>query len=191
MCSYLAGSPQYHNHELLTFISTLNIIFAAHPNCTQSGAGVAVGQNGYFFPTVAQSAPLGDGLEAWRGFYSSVRPSFKQLMANVNVCTAAFYFKENLADIMLACANTSSGARMIDFVEGIRVKTDYSNNLNTVKGFAEVTARQYTFYCTELGGKVTFEEYIKRSVSFIILTLMYGLNKMIYFRIWYHFELRR
>lgn len=42
-----------------------------------------VGRNKFFFPSDVQ-LPLTGGLEAWRGFYSSVRPAHKQLMVNVN-----------------------------------------------------------------------------------------------------------
>lgn len=31
-----------------------------------------------------QPASLGGGLEAWKGFYTSVRPAHNQLMVNVN-----------------------------------------------------------------------------------------------------------
>jgi len=43
-----------------------------------------VGRNRFFFPTAADPFDLGGGLEAWKGFYSSVRPAHKQLMVNVN-----------------------------------------------------------------------------------------------------------
>lgn len=38
-----------------------------------------VGRNRFFFRSAATPASLGGGLEAWRGFYSSVRPAHLQL----------------------------------------------------------------------------------------------------------------
>lgn len=51
-------------------ISALNLILAAHPNRTSEGGGVLVGRNRFFFKSTAMPAPLGGGLEAWKGFYS-------------------------------------------------------------------------------------------------------------------------
>lgn len=79
--SYLEGEPGYRGYDILPVISALNIVLAAYPNRT---AGILVGRNRYFFPSAAPPSPLGGGLEAWRGFYSSVRPTHKQLMVNVN-----------------------------------------------------------------------------------------------------------
>jgi len=122
-----------------------------------------VGRNRYFFPSAAPVVPLGGGLEAWRGFYSSVRPSFKQLMVNINVCTTAFYTEGNLAEAMVAFAKASFGARMSAFVKGVRVRTNHLNYRKTVKALSKLTPRQHTFDCAELGGRVTVEEYFKRS----------------------------
>jgi eukaryotic translation initiation factor 2C len=43
-----------------------------------------VGRNKFFFPTGLAPADIGGGLEAWKGFYSSIRPAHNQLMVNVN-----------------------------------------------------------------------------------------------------------
>jgi len=67
----------------MPILSALNLILAAHPN-RSGGSGVMVGRNRFFFPTAAQPFSLGGGLEAWKGFYSSVRPAHNQLMVNVN-----------------------------------------------------------------------------------------------------------
>lgn len=43
-----------------------------------------IGQNRFFFPSAGVPSRLDGGLEAWKGFYSSVRPTHNQLMVNVN-----------------------------------------------------------------------------------------------------------
>lgn len=124
-----------------------------------------VGRNRYFFRSAMPPVPLGGGLEAWRGFYSSVRPSFKQLMVNVNVCTTAFYQEGNLAEAMVAFQQASFGANMATFVRGVRVSADHLGYRKTVKKLAKVTPRQHKFNCEELGGQVTVEQYFQRSTS--------------------------
>lgn len=107
---------------------------------------------------------LGGGLEAWKGFYSSVRPAFKQLMVNVNVCTTAFYVPGNLATSMAAFSEASFGAKINGFVKGIRVRATHLGYCKTVKAVSKHTSRTYKFKCDEMGGRqVTVEEYFRQS----------------------------
>lgn len=162
-CSHLAGQPQYRGYDVLPVIAALNIILAAHPN-RSGGGGVMVGRNRFFFPTAAPPVPLGGGLEAWKGFYSSVRTTFKQLMVNVNVCTTAFYIPGNLADAMMAFRNASFGARPAAFVKGVRVKTTHLGYKKTVKTLAKQNAREYKFDSDN--GRVSVEQYFRQSNCF-------------------------
>lgn len=120
-----------------------------------------VGRNRFFFPQ--QTFPLGGGLEAWKGFYSSVRPTYKQLMVNVNVATTAFYCENNLANAMLEFRQASWGARMDAFCRGVRVQTTHLNHKKTVKRAFRLTARQHKFFWDEENRQVTVEEYFKKS----------------------------
>ena len=167
---YLVGHAQFRTYDIFPVIAALNLILSAHPNRTGTGGGVVVGRNRYFFPSASPPVSLGGRLEAWMGFYSSVRPSFNQLMVNVNVCATAFYSEGNLADAMVAFEQASFGARMSAFVQRIRIKTDHLGHYKTVKRLAKVNARQHKFEAQELGGTVTVEEYFKRSMlpSFLL-----------------------
>jgi len=158
LMSYLNGDNQYRNYNTLPVISALNLILAAHP----LRSGIKVGQDRYFFRSAAVPRDLGGGLEAWKGFYSSVRPAHRQLMVNVNVCTTAFYTPGNLAVQMLAFRESSFGARMEAFCRGVRVKAIHLGYRKTVKCLAHQNARQYTFSCDELGGRVSVEQYFSR-----------------------------
>ena len=80
---YLQGDRQYRDFDIMPIISLFNVILAAHPN-RSDGGGVLVGRNRFFFRSAMEPVSLGGGLEAWKGFYSSVRPTHNQLMVNVN-----------------------------------------------------------------------------------------------------------
>jgi eukaryotic translation initiation factor 2C len=67
----------------MPIVSAFNLIIAAYPT-RSGGGGVMVGRNKFFLPGASPSYSLGGGLEAIRGFYSSVRTAHKQLMVNVN-----------------------------------------------------------------------------------------------------------
>lgn len=143
-------------------VSALNLILAAHPN-RSAGGGVMVGRNKFFHPSAAEPpVSLGGGLEAWRGFYSSVRPAHKTLMVNVNICTTAFYTAGNLAEQMQLFVTASFGARANAFAKNVRVQTTHLGYRKTVKGVSKFTARQHKFDAEGMG-MVTVEEYFKRS----------------------------
>jgi hypothetical protein len=75
------GAPQFRDFDPLPLISALNIVLQQHA----TRKGVRVGKNRFFFPTSAQKIDLGPGIQAVQGFYTSVRPTFQQLMVNVYV----------------------------------------------------------------------------------------------------------
>ncbi|KAG8934182.1 hypothetical protein FRC02_010448 [Tulasnella sp. 418] len=157
---HLDGDPSWRNYDPLPIISALNIVVAHHPSRT----GIMVGRNRFFFTAPGTSFDLGSGLEAWKGFYSSVRPSFKQLMLNVNVCTTAFYKPGNLAEAMIAFLRGGSG-KLNAFVKGVRVETVHLGYKckKTVKRVGERSPRQEYFNCDEFGGiRISVEQYFSR-----------------------------
>ncbi|KAI0321511.1 argonaute-like protein [Amylostereum chailletii] len=158
LLKYLEGNPQHRNFDITPVVAALNLVLSSHA----SHGGINVGKNRFFFPSAMPPVSIGGGLEAWKGFYSSVRPSFKQLMVNVNVCTTAFYSEGNLADGMFTFQNASFGARMSAFVKGVRVRTEHLGYKKTVKQLSKFTAKTYRFDCEELGGSVTVLQYFSQ-----------------------------
>ncbi|KAF7762168.1 hypothetical protein Agabi119p4_8761 [Agaricus bisporus var. burnettii] len=151
----IAGDPQYSAHDIMPIISAFNLILAAWP--TRSGAGgVMVGRNKFFMPGTGVPMPLGGGLEAVRGFYSSVRTAHQALMVNVNVCTTAFYRSGNLATALIEFLKINS--RPTTFVKGLRVKATHLGYRKTIKEATEYTAKTYVFK-TEDFGEISVEEY--------------------------------
>ncbi|KAH9885253.1 argonaute-like protein [Cubamyces lactineus] len=164
LINYLEGQPQYRGYDIMPIINALNLVLSMHPSRV-SGGGVMVGRNKFFHPSpTAPPVSLGGGLEAWRGFYSSVRPAWKQLMVNVNVCTTAFYTPGNLAERLIEFMNASHGARPAAFVKGVRIRTTHLGYRKTVKTAAKVNARQYKFTAEGMG-EVTVEQYFAKKYN--------------------------
>ncbi|KDQ09564.1 hypothetical protein BOTBODRAFT_117083 [Botryobasidium botryosum FD-172 SS1] len=161
---YLDGRPESRDYDILPLVSALNLVLQSHASKT----GVRVGQNRYFFPST-QRYQLELGIEACQGFFMSVRPSYKQLMVNVNVCMTAFYMPGNLADAMMAF-NRESGGMPREFSERLRVATTYLGYLKKRAIFRIIgtNARQTRFDCAELGGTVTVEKYFKDKYKIIL-----------------------
>jgi eukaryotic translation initiation factor 2C len=146
----------------MPIVSALNLILAAHPN-RSVGGGVMVGRNKFFHPASSEApVSIGGGLQAWRGFYSSIRPAHKSLMVNVNVCTTAFYAVGNLAERMMEFMNASFGARPSAFARGVRVKTTHLGHKKTVKKVAGMNAMQHSFDAEGIG-RVTVQAYFQQS----------------------------
>lgn len=126
--------------------------------------GVRVGQNKYFFPA-EERFPLTLGLEACRGFFMSVRPNFKQLMVNINVCMTGFYMGGNLADAMMEFQR-QTGALPSEFFDRLKVVTTHLGypRKKAIFRIGGNTSRQQRFKCDEYGGgEISVEDYFKRS----------------------------
>ncbi|KAG8882866.1 hypothetical protein FRB98_003417 [Tulasnella sp. 332] len=167
--SYLAGEPSFRNFDPTPVISALNIILSSHPSKT----GILVGRNRFFFPDPSASFRLTCGLEALKGYTSSVRPTFRQMMVNVNICTTAFYKAGNLAESMIEFLD-GGGGRLNGFVTGLRVDTLHLGHRNkkTIKRVGELSARQQKFICEEYGNAdISVEQYFLRKYE---IELRYG-----------------
>jgi len=75
----MEGQRNYRDYDPLPLVSALNLVLQQHAG----RVGVRSGKNRYFFPTGLPKQDLSPGLDAVQGFYSSVRPAFKQLLVNV------------------------------------------------------------------------------------------------------------
>ena len=94
--------PSSHDFDTAPIIAALNIVLAKHGTSN----GVVVGTNRFFFPTEKSSLDglldaykgkfIGQYNSRWlltnfvlaKGFYSSVRPTFRQLSINLNASLA-------------------------------------------------------------------------------------------------------
>ncbi|KDR70848.1 hypothetical protein GALMADRAFT_144328 [Galerina marginata CBS 339.88] len=141
LLKYLKGKPEHSDIDTSSTISALNLILSAHPN-RFVGGGTVVGRNRFFFPTATQPSNLGGGLEAWNGFYSSVRPTRNGLMVNVNVCTTAFYKPGNLAESMVAFTKSVFRGNRSAFVRGVRVKTQHLGHRIVKALFSQKSRKQ-------------------------------------------------
>jgi eukaryotic translation initiation factor 2C len=145
-------------------LSAFNILLSKYP----SQHGIQVGRNKWFFPSSSQPADLRGGLIAYRGFYSSVRPSFQQLMVNVNVATTAFYQTGNLVNLF-HLFGPAGGHQLGGFIRHLRIEMTHTGRRmrKVIKGVKLGTsARAYKFKCDEFEGQeITVETYFKRSES--------------------------
>lgn len=179
LLDYLASTSadaNYAQHD--ETVQALNIVMARKPLMTPDV--VQAGQNKWY-PIGARAgvSDLGGGLVALRGYYASVRTATLRIMANVNVCTGAFYKPGSLLELMREFReqNRDPMPHALDvFLRRLRVETRYLKNkkgvvtpkVKTISGLARRggyggNAESIKFECTELGGTVSVAEYFLRS----------------------------
>ncbi|KAI0325766.1 Piwi-domain-containing protein [Cubamyces sp. BRFM 1775] len=158
---FMSGKPEHRSTDTQPYVSALNLIVQSFA----SKRGVRVGGNKYFFPSSDESFRLSLGVEAYRGFFMSIRPMYKQLMVNINVCMTAFYTPGNLAQAMMEFTRQTGGAMPQQFADKLKVSTKhlgYTKKHTIAKIMTSLTANRARFPCEELGGEVSVEEFFKR-----------------------------
>ncbi|KAH7093186.1 Piwi domain-containing protein [Paraphoma chrysanthemicola] len=127
----LAQSATNYPAKLET-IQALNVIMAHGPSSERS---IATASGTKFYPfgnhPQVQIADLGGGLQALRGYFSSVRTGVNRILVNVNVATGAFYKSGPLLDVMKDVtggpppANDFQQRKLAAFVRKLRFETNY------------------------------------------------------------------
>lgn len=179
----------------LETIQALNILMAHGPS---SEAEIATASGNKFFPfgghPQVQCANLGYGLQALRGYFTSVRTSVSRILVNVNVATGAFYKAGLLTDMMREVAGSLAPQqpdykKLDRFVRLLKFSTDYmvardnkgkakmENGKQVKKRKVHIITRlsdygknsnNITFVQTDKNGKVTkptIAEYFKKQYN--------------------------
>ncbi|KAF7305402.1 Argonaute-like protein [Mycena chlorophos] len=171
LTKYLNADVKMRNYDAAPLLSALNLVLQQH--AARTGIRLTRGKDNkyrdskYFFPTSTQAYPLGIGLVAFQGFYTSVRPTYKELMVNVNNCMTAFILPGNLADRIMEFNRNSHGAMPSlpkAYAKNIKVTTHHLGfkMRKALKAVCTTSARNTFFDCAELGGRISVEQYFDR-----------------------------
>jgi eukaryotic translation initiation factor 2C len=159
----------------LETIQALNVLMAHGPS---SDANVTTAGGNKFYPfgnhPQLQIADLGSGLQALRGYFSSVRTGVNRILVNVNVATGAFYKSGPLLDVMREVsggppANDYQHRRLAAFFRKLRIETNYlpdksskgkgktKRKVHSIADFSPFSknSTNVTFTKTDTNGKVT------------------------------------
>jgi eukaryotic translation initiation factor 2C len=132
--------------------------------------GIRFGKNRYFLED-DEKRPLGQQLQALMGFYSSVRPVYRKLMVNVNVCMAAFYEPVKLSTALHTFDSRSRGAIPQDLLAKVKISTTYRGYklIRMIFRISDVSARKHKFIWEEYGENVTVEKFFLKVRCFSLL----------------------
>lgn len=134
---------------------------------------------------------IGGGIELWRGFFQSIRPSPGRMLINVDISTGMMYRSGPLLNLCLEFLGgpnkplilspkhgltTRIRMQLQRFISGIRVFTRSgaggkvrSRTARVVKQLSEYGASQIRFVAKE-GGEMSIPDYFRRKHN---LTLLY------------------
>ncbi|KIL63066.1 hypothetical protein M378DRAFT_193040 [Amanita muscaria Koide BX008] len=169
---YTEANLQYRDYDMQPVISALNLVLQHHASRTgvRVGKKDSNGESKFFFdPGEQNRRRLAPGSEIWQGFFISVRPTFKQLMVNINVCYTAFIEAGNLADALFAIGGNTHGAMPTlppSIANSIKVKTKHLKHRKKLFKIGTTTARNTFFKCSEYGDvNLSVEQYFQRKYS--------------------------
>ncbi|KIJ17922.1 hypothetical protein PAXINDRAFT_167846 [Paxillus involutus ATCC 200175] len=163
--AYTNGAAQSRDYDFAPIVGAYNLVLQHHA----SHHGTRVGKNRYFFPSQdRRSMELSTGIEAWKGFFMSARPVYKELMVNVGVCMTAFYKPGNLADAITEFRNRSNGGMLHRFAQKLKVTTKHLGYTQTkpLRKIMQTTSKNTFFQCDEYNSpKMSVEQYFKRKYN--------------------------
>ncbi|KAM6499862.1 argonaute-like protein [Amanita muscaria] len=168
---YTEANLQYRDYDMQPVISALNLVLQHHAGRTgvRVGKKDSNGESKFFFDPGQNRRQLAPGSEIWQGFFISVRPTFKQLMVNINVCYTAFIEAGNLADALFAIGGNTHGAMPTlppSIANSIKVKTRHLKHRKKLFKIGTTTARNTFFKCSEYGDiNLSVEQYFQRKYS--------------------------
>lgn len=87
---------------------------------TPSNNNAVVGRS--FFSVSFGKGPLGNGLEYWKGFYQSLRPTQMGLSLNVDMSARAFYESTPVSDFVKEYCNLRDLNRVLSDMDRVKVK---------------------------------------------------------------------
>ncbi|KXN85174.1 Protein argonaute 5 [Leucoagaricus sp. SymC.cos] len=164
LTKYTDASLDARSYDLTPLLSALNLITQKPAN--KSGKRVGRTFPKYFYDLPTKPAPLSGMLEAWQGFAMSVRPTYGQLMVNVNVCMSAFLTPGNLADILFSFNRNSQGAMPTlpeKMIKSIKVRTSHLGHKKKLSQIMTTSARNTYFEKDKK--RINVENYFKTTYN--------------------------
>ncbi|KAL3359602.1 hypothetical protein AABB24_016241 [Solanum stoloniferum] len=134
----------------------------------------------FFSPDIRKPQPLGDGLEAWCGFYQSIRPTQMGLSLNIDMASAAFIealpvieFVAQLLgkDVSSRPLSDSDRVKIKKALRGVKVEVTHRGNVRRkyrVSGLTTQPTRELVFPVDDNLTMKSVVEYFQEMYGFTI-----------------------
>ncbi|KAH0469624.1 hypothetical protein IEQ34_001182 [Dendrobium chrysotoxum] len=180
---FLAGRQADAPQEALQI---LDIVLRESPTAKYYPVG-----RSFYSPDLCQKNPLGEGLESWRGFYQSIRPTQMGLSLNIDISSTAFIEASPVVDFVIKLLRwdfrdvprkltDTERATVSKSLRGVKVEVTHRGNTRRKYRIAALTpqaTKDLSYYCIvagdsfpvdERGTMKTVIQYFQDAYSFVI-----------------------
>ncbi|KAI4347345.1 hypothetical protein L6164_008161 [Bauhinia variegata] len=156
-------------------LQALDIVLRQLPNTRFCPVG-----RSFYSPDLGRRQPLGEGLESWRGFYQSIRPTQMGLSLNIDMSSTAFIEPLPVIDFVTQLLNRDVSTRPLSDADrvkikkalrGVRVEVTHRGNMRRkyrISGLTSQATRELTFPVDERGTMKSVVEYFYEKYGFVI-----------------------
>ncbi|KAL6509670.1 argonaute 1 [Orobanche gracilis] len=134
----------------------------------------------FYSPDVGSKQSLGEGLESWRGFYQSIRPTQMGLSLNIDMSSTAFFEPLPVINFVIQLLNRDVLGRPLSDTDrvkikkalrGVKVEFTHRGNMRRkycISGLTSQATRELTFPVDERGTMKSVVEYFRETYGFVI-----------------------
>ncbi|XP_042965249.1 protein argonaute 1-like isoform X2 [Carya illinoinensis] len=134
----------------------------------------------FYSPDLGRRQSLGGGLESWRGFYQSIRPTQMGLSLNIDITSTAFFEPLPVIEFVMQLLNRNNTSKPLSdpdrvkikkALRGVRVEVTHRGNMRRkyrISGLTSQATRELTFPIDERGTMKPVVEYFYESYGFVI-----------------------
>ncbi|GAB2225433.1 hypothetical protein Droror1_Dr00006225 [Drosera rotundifolia] len=156
-------------------LQVLDIVLRELPTSRYSPVG-----RSFYSPDLGRRQSLGEGLESWRGFYQSIRPTQMGLSLNIDMSSTAFIEPLPVIDFVTQLLNKDVSTRPLSDADrvkikkalrGVKVEVTHRGNMRRkyrISGLTSQATRELTFPVDERGTLKSVVEYFHETYGFVI-----------------------
>ncbi|KAF5730258.1 protein argonaute 1 [Tripterygium wilfordii] len=139
----------------------------------------------FYSPDLGSRRPLGEGLESWRGFYQSIRPTQMGLSLNIDMSSTAFIEPLPVIEFVIKLVNWDGHPREIlakplhdsdrvkikKALRGVKVEVTHRGNMRRkyrISGLTSQATRELNFPVDDRGTMKSVVEYFHETYGFSI-----------------------
>ncbi|CAM6009780.1 unnamed protein product [Sphagnum balticum] len=168
---FLAGRQADAPQEAL---QVLDIVLRELPTHRYSPVG-----RSFYSPNLGTRQSLGDGLESWRGFYQSIRPTQMGLSLNIDMSSTAFIEPKTVMEFIRDLLNRDISRGLSDAdrikikksLRGVKVEVTHRGSMRRkyrVSGLTTKATNELVFPVDEIGTMKSVTEYFKETYGYVI-----------------------
>ncbi|XP_061375182.1 protein argonaute 5 [Gastrolobium bilobum] len=176
---YAAKTDVHHLHQFLRrlqldcpqeTIQALDVVLRATPSEKYNVVG-----RSFFSPDLGKTGSLGGGLEYWRGYYQSLRPTQMGLSLNIDVSARAFYEPVHVTEFIAKHFNFNFSRPMSDqdrlkvkkALRGVKVIVTHGKSMRSYKvtGVTKEPLRELKFTLDDQKTKKSVVQYFREQYN--------------------------